>query len=215
MTTLIKNALAVAIIGLACNVHAQVTLFSDNMENGTNGWTVAGTTDGENIPEDGGLWHLSQRWSSSTNTSWYYGNESTGTVGTSYWNHGWVTTPSIDLSGVTNAVLTYSHLTRGDACLRWDDDYIAVQVSTNDFQTWSSPVEGLPNGWSLWGNAGAYEGPTVTANLSEFAGQTVKIRFYAFFTADCWEHLDVSECPATEGYYIDDVSVVGNTVIPE
>ncbi len=212
MIKVIRNLLAAGVLGLTLSASAGITLFSDNLENGTNGWAIAGSTDGQN--SDGGLWHLSERWSASTNTAWYYGQESTGTVGSNGWNHGWITTPSIDLGGVTNAVLSYAHLTRGDTCLRWDDDYISVQVSTNDFETWSTPVEGLPNGWSLWGNAGSYEGPTVTVDISEFANQTIKIRFYVLFNQGCDEHMDTSECSPTEGYYIDDITVVGNTELP-
>jgi hypothetical protein len=212
MRKILPMTMVAGFLCLAINSNAEVTLFSDNLESGANGWTIAGSTDG--VSSDGGLWHLSQRWSASTNTSWYYGQESTGTVGTNGWNYGSITTPSIDLTSVTNAVLSYAHLTRGDSCLPIDDDYVAVYVSTNNFETFTAVVEGLPNGWSLWGNAGAYEGPNVTVDLSQFAGQTIKIQFYVSFSQACEEHLDLSECPPTEGYYIDDITVVGNTVVP-
>ena len=215
MIKLLRNVVAVGFLGLALNANADVSVFFDNLENGTNGWTMNGMTDGDSNIYDGGLWHFSQRWSASTNTSLYYGQESTGTVGTNWWNYGYVTSPTIDLSGVTNAILSFSHLCAGDYCLRWDDDMICVDVSSNNFQTSSTPVMGLPNGGALWGNVGAYEGPTVTVDISEFAGQTnVQIRFSATFSQYCWEHMDISECPPTEGYYVDDIAVIGNVDLP-
>ena len=211
MIKLLRNMVVAGLLGLTINTNAQTVLFSDNMENGTNGWTIDGISNGDSGIYDGGLWHLSQHWSASTNTSWYYGNEITGTVGpTNSWNYGSLTTPSISLAGVTNAALTFSHFVGGDTCLPIDDDMIWVDVSTNNFETYSTPVMGLPNGSSLWGNAGEYEGPTVTVDLSEFVGQSIKIRFSASFSQSCGEHLDLSQCNPTEGYYIDDINVVGN-----
>lgn len=215
MMKLIRNAVAIGFLGIALNTTAQVTLFSDNLENGATGWTVNGSSDALNNNNDGGLWHLTQRWSASTNTAWYYGQESTGSVGTNWWNEGWITTPAIQVTGVTNAILTYAHRTGGDICLPWDDDYVAVLISTNDFATASLPVEGLPNGSYLWGGAGSYEGPTITVDISEYVGQTIKVRFYCSFQHWCHEHYENPwDCTPTEGYYIDDVSVVGNVVIP-
>ena len=216
MMKLLRNVVAAGLLGLTVNANAETIVFFDDLEAGATNWTVAGMSNAESQVSDGGLWHLSQRWSASTNTAWYYGNESTGNVGTGPCsNYGMITTSAIDLTGVTNALLTFSHLCRGDACLPIDDDMITVDVSTNDFETYISPVMGLPNGSYLWGNAGAYEGPTVTANISELAGHVVKIRFTAAFSQYCGEHLDLSECPATEGYYIDDIKVSGNVEIPE
>ena len=215
MFKFVQNVVAAAFVGLVTQAQADVPVFYENFESGTNGWVIAGISNGDTQVEDGGLWHLSQRWSASTNTAFYYGQESTGTVGTNSWNYGSITSPAIDLSNVTNAVLTFSHLTRGDICLPIDDDMVWVDVSTDDFETCSTPMAGLPNGWSMWGNAGSYEGPSVSVDLSQYAGQTIKIRISCSFSQSCGEHLDTSECTPTEGYYIDDVSVMGNVEIPE
>ena len=215
MFKFIRNVVAAAFVGLVTQAQADVPVYYENFETGTNGWTAAGISNGDNPVEDGGLWHLSQRWAASTNTSFYYGQESTGTVGTNSYNYGYITSPTIDLSNVTNAVLSFAHLTRGDACLPIDDDMVWVEVSADDFQTSTTPVMGLPNGWSLWGNAGMYDGPTVTADLTEYAGQTIKLRIWCSFSQSCGEHLDTSECYPTEGYYVDDVTVTGNVEISE
>src|SRR6266705_1369277 len=121
MRKFISKGVVAGFLSITIHINAQVTLFSDNLENGASGWTIAGSTDGVN--NDGGLWHLSQHWSASTNTSWYYCQQTTGTVGTNGWNYGSITTPSIDLTSVTHAVITYAPLTRGDSCQQWDDDY--------------------------------------------------------------------------------------------
>src|SRR5687768_16515743 len=98
-----KKFILTALLGLtmAGSLQAgQITLFSDNMENGANGWTNWGSTDGVNL--DGGLWHQSQRRSYSTNTAWYYGFETYGTddIGETI---GTLTSPWISLVGVTNS----------------------------------------------------------------------------------------------------------------
>ena len=185
----------------------QITLFSEDLESGTNNWTVGGSTD--SVSDDGGYFHLSQRWSSgTTNTSWYYGIESTGDCGTNDYNNGYLITPSIDLSSVTNAALTFNHLPRGESDWWIDDDQVYVDVSTDNFETYTTVLTGLLVGWEMWGDGG-WPVPETSVDISQFAGQTIKVRFRVYITRLCGEHTDLSMCPITEGWYLDDVTVTG------
>jgi hypothetical protein len=206
MKQLIRNLVITSFFSLLIAAQAQqITLFSDNMESGTNGWTVGGSTD--NSTNDGGYWHLSQRWSdTTTNTSWYYGIESAGNVGTNDFSNGYIITPSIDLSGVTNATLSFKHLPRGESDWWIDDDQVYVDVSTDDFATWNTALVGLMVGYDMWGD---FTTPQMSTDLSQYAGQTIKIRFSIYITGLCGEHFDTSMCPVTEGWYVDDVTVTG------
>src|SRR5262249_50087371 len=58
---------------------AATTVFSDHMENGTNGWTSSG------------LWHESTLRANSLATAWYYGSEATRTYDTGTVNSGLLT----------------------------------------------------------------------------------------------------------------------------
>ena len=211
MKKLFRSVLVTTILGIAVSFTAKaqpVTLFSDDLENGSSGWTVGGSTD--SVTNDGGYWHLSQRWSgTTTNTSWYYGIESTGDCGTNDYNNGFITTPSIDLTGVTNATLTFNHRPRGESDWPIDDDMVYIDVSTDNGATWSSPCDGLLVGWEMWGLGGGWTDPQMSVDLSSYVGNTIKIRFSIYITRLCGEHTDLSMCPITEGWYVDDVTVTG------
>src|SRR5262249_52830160 len=74
---------------------AAATLFGDDMENGTNGWT--GT----------GLWHQSTLRAYSPVTAWYYGIDATKNYDTGAVNSGNLTSPPISLTNGVAPVLIY------------------------------------------------------------------------------------------------------------
>ncbi len=182
------------------------TVFSDDMESGTNGWTVSGSTDG--VTNDGGFWHLSQRWSSvTTNTSWYYGDEATGSTGPKGTDsYGYLVSPQINLSGLTNITLSFNHLPRGESDWWIDDDQVYIDISTNNFATFDNAAVGLIVGYEMWGG---FTTPEMSVDLSQYAGQTIRVRFSVYITGACGEHYDTEMCPVTEGWYVDDVTVTG------
>lgn len=70
-------------------------VFSDDVENGANGWTSSG------------LWHQSTLLANSPLTSWYYGIEATRIYDTGTANSGQLTSPAINLTNVVRPVLIY------------------------------------------------------------------------------------------------------------
>ena len=156
------------------------TLFQDNMEAGPGGWTPAGAT---------GLWHRSNRRASSPSTSWYYGQEATGTYETGAANNGTLTSPSISLAGASQAQLTFAEWSAVEQDTAWDRT--RVQLSSNG-TTWTTV-------WESHGTGGAWAQRTV--NLASYLGGNLYVRFW-FDTLDEAFNL-------YEGWYVDDVKVVG------
>lgn len=86
-------------------------LFTDDMESGTGEWSVLPGT---------ALWHRSRRRSASGSTSWYYGQEATGTYDTGAANFGALISPPItlpSLSGTSALVLEFDHFLRRNTAL--------------------------------------------------------------------------------------------------
>jgi bacillopeptidase F (M6 metalloprotease family)/subtilisin family serine protease len=155
------------------------TIFFDNMEGGTNGWTHGGTQDqwqlgfptsGPNVPYSG-----SNLWA--TNLAGNYSNSA----------NAWLMSPPIDLSGVTNATLQFAHWY--DLETNWDKGY--VEISSNGGSTWTQ----LGN-FFTGTSGGQFALPTF--DLTAYAGQTVNLRFR--MTSDG----SVNKA----GWYIDDVKVL-------
>ena len=72
--------------------------FNDDVESGANGWTASG------------LWHRTARRAASGQYSWWFGQESTGTYNTGARVSGSLTSPAIDLSGVTGAAVEWDQV---------------------------------------------------------------------------------------------------------
>lgn len=163
-------------------------LFSDDMESGVGGWSV--------VPETA-LWHRSSRRSASGSTSWYYGQEATGTYDTGAANFGALISPPIalpSLSGTGALVLEFDHFLRRNTALGLPFDCGFVRIV--DMTSGSVKQKGLA----------ANNTPTLPPftealfehreiNISEFAGRTIQIQFY-FDTIDRFAN-------TAEGWYID------------
>ncbi|MEW6324188.1 MAG: S8 family serine peptidase [Nitrospirota bacterium] len=164
-------------------------IFQDDMESGTAGWTVAGS-DGAGGPA---LWHQSSRRSDSPVTAWYYGKESTGNYHTGATNSGSLTSPAIDLAGVTGAELTFAHFLQTENSPSSTPYYDAarVEVSANGGATWTSV--------GLYPSTVGWAAPAI--DLGAYDGLTIKVRF-SFNTVD-------SILNNYEGWYIDDVTIAG------
>src|SRR5262249_57881197 len=81
-------------VGTGCRGPATI-VFSDDVENGANGWTSSG------------LWHQSTLLANSPLASWYYGIEATRIYDTGTANSGQLTSPAINLTNVVRPVLIY------------------------------------------------------------------------------------------------------------
>ena len=80
-------------------------VFVDGMETGTNGWTADGQ------------WHQSTLLAADGTTSWYFGDEATGTFDSFVPNFGSLTSPVIDLTGVERATIEWDQNLRTQGVL--------------------------------------------------------------------------------------------------
>ena len=155
---------------------ANDNLFEDDMENGTVGWSV------------NSLWALTTAASRSGTNAW------TDSPGGNYQNNlnaNFITSPIIDLTGVTSATLTFWH--------RYDiasGDYADVIVGgvAGGFQS-LRPFTGTNPDWEQ-----------VSIDLTPFVGSPIRLYFGLYS--------DASE--TADGWYIDDVAVFSpDLVTPE
>jgi len=182
------------------------TIFSDDMESGQGNWTTSIT---------GG-----------TGSAWALGTPTVGPSsvhsGTKCWgtnlsdkysgstSDAQLISPSINLSGVTSPVMTFWMYVDID---KKDGGYL--DISTDGGSTWSqipgsalSPTyDGIISGGSVYAYQNATHGirpwTQVTADLSAYAGNTVKIRFHFITNNDGFR---------LYGWYIDDVTLSGNVL---
>lgn len=163
-------------------VNGQFDIFYDDMENGVGGWTIA--NDGEGLSQ----WHQVTFNSFSPNTSWWCGNELTGT----YFNHFTVRegliSPEIKLPPLENALYLefneWYFLEEG-----YDQGY--VDISIDGGYDWFRIREGIPGSSDGW--------VTTVLDISQFYGNTIKVRFY----------LDTGDDVANDfsGWFVDDVRI--------
>ena len=134
--------------------------FSDNVENGVNGWTSSG------------LWHIVTRRANSPTHSWWYGQDGTGNYDTGTANSGNLVSPSIAVPSGSPQLKFQSWYETEDTSASWDTK--KVYVSTDGGSSWTQvhQVSGTNLAWTLQ-----------TVGLSAYAGQTIKVRF-AFDTVD-------------------------------
>ncbi len=161
-------------------------VFSDDMENGQNGWTVDGTG---GIPNQS-LWHQSQRRAASPTNSWYYGREDKGNYDTGKANQGSITSPDIDLSSLVGSQLTFQHFLSTENLSPYDTG--SVQISNDGGFNWTTVLVGISTA-DNWINE--------SVDLSAYDGSTIKVQFH-------FETLD-SVSNNFEGWYVDDVVVQG------
>ena len=179
-------------------------IFFDDVEGDTAGWThyprVAGELD---------YWSVSTTRSSSGSHSWHVAQHD-------YDGAEVLLTPTIDLSLLDEATLTFLHWYNFDDC---EDSTFApdggfLQITTDNGATWTKiyPVGGYPyvlnndcaNPYFL-AEAYAHDGyngnffiPAIF-DLTPFVGHQVRIMFTAGW--------DCGNCATNEGWYIDDVTV--------
>ena len=166
--------------------------FNDDVESGTNGWTASG------------LWHRTTRRAASGQYSWWFGQESTGTYNTGARVSGSLTSPVIDLSGVTGAAVEWDQvlltegfgnaidLGGGAAGAYLNADSGRLLISADSGATWKTLTHLAHN--TTTGVFTAYR-----ISLSRFSGSSVLLRF-AFDTID-------NQFNNFEGWFIDNVRV--------
>ncbi|RLG38557.1 MAG: hypothetical protein DRO01_06300, partial [Thermoproteota archaeon] len=158
---------------------AEAVFFDDGVESGTNGWSASG------------LWHITDSRYVSASHSWAYNDGVDYDTGAA--NAGALETPWISLSDGYSAILRFrSWYQTEDEGVTWDRKL--VYVTTNGTQwTLVKQISGPSQQWCSY-----------SVDLTAYAGQTVKIRFY-FETRDAL----YNNYP---GWFVDDVSVKGRPV---
>jgi PKD repeat protein len=182
-------------------------IFEDDFESGVNGWTHSGIWDNWELgwPTSGPSYALSGSNVWATNLDGNYGMDYMLT---------YLTSPSIDLGGVTSAQLTFYHHYHTESY--WDGGI--VEISPDEGFTWVqiTPVGGYPedglSSYNPLGSVPAYSGYSGVAwhkavfDISSYAGSSnVKIRFS--FGTD----YSVNYYP---GWYIDHVTIQGDLAEP-
>ena len=165
--------------------------FFDDVENGTGEWTADG------------LWHITTHRSTSASHSWYYGREDFWTYDTGLAHSGTLVSPDINLCGYTTAFLTFRTWYQTENEPGYDPnthDVKCVDVSTDGGDTWSplSQITLPPHDMGTW--------LAVEVPLNAYLDRSIKIRF-RFDTIDRLFN-------TYEGWYIDDVAIVGTYNFP-
>ena len=166
--------------------------FNDDVESGTSGWTATG------------LWHRTTRRAASGQYSWWFGQESTGTFNTGARAFGSLTSPAIDLSGITSAVVEWDqifltegfgnavNLGSGVSAAYLNTDSGRLLLSTDNGATWKTLTH-LAHNTTVSGFT------PYRINLSRFTGSSILLRF----------EIDTIDDQSNdfEGWFIDDVRV--------
>jgi len=152
------------------------TAFFDDVESGTSGWT------------SGGLWHITDHRSSSPTHAWYYGQEGVWNYDTGVANRGNLASPSIDLTSVTKANMTFKYWYQTEGGTTYDQRWVDISVDGGPF----APLVQLSyDPMNVWLDA--------AIDLTGFVGHVIQIQF-RFDTIDA----DYNDY---EGWYIDDVAI--------
>ena len=163
-----------------CKIYGlgSVVVFSDDMESGINGWSHLATSGND-------LWHITTSRYSSSNHSWYCGNETTGQYEDSMTD--FLISPAIDLSGVMQATLTFKQWY--DTEPNYDYAYVTASPDNNTFYILAS----------YNGNSGGWVGDSV--DITPYINTTTGLVNIGFiFVSDSSVH-------SYEGWYVDDVTI--------
>lgn len=153
------------------------TVFLDDVESGTDGWT------------SDGLWHITDHRSSSPTHAWYYGQEGVWTFDTGVANRGNLTSPSIDLTSGTMANMTFKYWYQTETTgISYDQRWVDISVDGGPFTPFVQ-LSGDP--MNVWLDA--------AIDLTGFVGHVIQIQF-RFDTID-------SAYNYYEGWYIDDIAI--------
>jgi C1A family cysteine protease len=161
--------------------------YSDNMESGTNDWTVSR------------LWHQVDSSSPypashSTSHSWWYGQDATGNYDTGVANSGDLTSRLIYIPSAGYYLrfwYRYETETQGPD---WDQRWVLVSVDGGPFNNLVQLSDDPMNVW--------LQSPAI--NLSGYTGHTIQVRFH-FDTLDTYHN-------EYRGWYIDDFDI--STTLP-
>lgn len=161
----------------------QIDIFKDNMENGDDGWVI------ENYGEGKSQWHKVKFNSYSPETSWWCGDELTGTYINGYAVREAIISPEIKLPNVESSIM-----------LEFNESYEiegmydqgGVDISIDGGNEWIRIRENIPG----------YSGGWITTflDISQFYGNIIKIRFF-FDTGD-----EVAN--NFPGWFVDDVRII-------
>jgi hypothetical protein len=164
------------------------TVFYDDMESGSNGWSVADYTG--NSAND--LWHQTSKNYNTPTTSWWCADEVNGNYETGELISNALISPPIDLTGLFGTVYLYFYENYNTE-ENWD--YCMVDVSIDGGMNWNplrgtrdTAPSGNSNGWVF-----------SVLDLSAYAGEEIQIRFF-FDTGDGINN-------GFSGWLIDDVYV--------
>ncbi len=171
----------------------RVTLFEDDMESGVDGWEVS--YDASSEPPYN--WYITEHFAYSGTHCWHFCREELyeGEWEFFYYPgidrvHGYLTSPSIDLTGVTNARLSFYHsLSKGGDQNTWD--WGRVEISTDGGSSWETL-------WSATDTAGEWEERRF--DLASYVGKVINLRFHFYCE-------DSSIANVYPGWFIDDVRV--------
>ncbi len=156
--------------------------YSDDMENGDNGWTYSP------------LWHRvgatsPYSASHSGSYSWWYGQEATGTYDTGAANAGDLTSPTIYIPTTGYYLRFWYRYQTETQSTNWDQRWVQISVDggpySNVLQLYDDPMY-------RWLQSQVID-------LSGYAGHTIQVRFH-FDTIDATYN-------AYRGWYIDDFSI--------
>ena len=172
------------------NITSQNAIFSDDIENGYNGWSTA-VYSGQDI------WHQTQMVTNGGAFSWWCGIESLFSYNTGSRVNTAVISPVISLpnnSGNLTLIFDEAYETEGG----WD--FCMVDISSDGGTTWvplrgtataSTAVSGSSDGWI-----------TTSLDITSFAEEDIQVRFY-FDTGD-------GESQDFFGWLFDNVSIVSD-----
>ena len=165
--------------------------FYDDMESGTNGWTVP-------TYSDSAAWHQTTLDANSPTHSWWPGIESQGNYVTGARVHEELISPAINLTGATgNITLLFTENYFTECAF----DYCMVDVTTDGGTTWTH----LRGGYGESPSGDSYGWKVSTLDLSPYADQTINLRF-VFDTGD-------SLYNAFPGWFVDNVAVFDQSEI--
>ena len=168
------------------------TLFFDDAEGGVNGWSATG------------LWHRSTRRAGGGSYSWWFGQDATGTYQTGARTFGTLTSPPIDLTSSSGAIVEGDQFLAGEgfgaqvtlgggsAGAYLNADSGRLMISSDAGASWRTISHLAHN------SAGAgFDHHRV--NLTKYAGETLQVRF-DFDTFDSLRN-------DHEGWFVDNVRV--------
>lgn len=159
--------------------------FNDDMESGTNGWTVS-------THDDSAVWHQTTLDANSPTHSWWAGIEGQRNYETGSRVHEELISPAINLAGAIGDVtllFTENYFTeRG-----WD--FCMIDVTTDGGTSWTH----LRGGYAESPSGDSYGWKVSTLDLTSYGNQTVNLRF-VFDTGD-------SLFNAFPGWFIDNVAI--------